>query len=92
MAEPSSSNNSTLVAVLIPGAVFGGVLLLMLLCACCFGAAAGATRDECGKPPDQERDPIAYARWKRECERKRQATGASSGEGMQLLRFAHSGV
>ena len=60
----------------------------MVLCACCFGAAAGAATDECGKPPDQERDPIAYARWKRECERKRQATGANGGgEGVHLLRL-----
>ena len=77
--------NTALVAVLIPGAILGGVILLMLLCACCVGAAAGAKTD-CDRPPDRTKDPLAYSRWQRECERKQKATGAPGGEGVQLLR------
>ena len=50
-------------------------------------AAAGAAKSDCGKPPDKAKDPIAYARWQRECERRQKATGATPGEGMQLLRI-----
>ena len=81
MAEPSSNNNATLVSVLVVAGVFGGILALLLCVACCCGAAAGAAKTDCGKPPDKARDPIAYARWQRECEQRRR-----QGEGVQLLR------
>ena len=67
--------------------MLGVILGLVLLVGCCCGAAAGAAASDCDRPPDKAKDPIAYARWQRECERKRKATGATPGEGMQLLRI-----
>ena len=96
VAEPTSSISPTLLAILIPSATLGAILGLVLLAGCCGGAAAGAAKSDCGKPPDKAKDPIAYARWQRECERKRRASatttgapggGGSSGEGVQLLRL-----
>jgi len=64
-----------------------GILLLMLVLGCCCGAAVGARPAvDCREPPDKNKDPIGYARWQRECERKRKATGAYGGEAIQLLR------
>ena len=96
VAEPTSSIGPTLLAILIPSVMLGVILGLVLLVGCCGGAAAGAAKSDCGKPPDKAKDPIAYARWQRECERKRRASatttgapggGGSSGEGVQLLRL-----
>ena len=81
VAEPTSPINPTLLAVLVPAAMLGVIGGLVLLVGCCCGAAAGAAKVNCDRPPDRARDPIAYARWVRECERKRR-----QGEGVQLLR------
>ena len=70
--------------------MLGGILLLMLVLGCCCGAAVGARPAvDCREPPDKNKDPVAYARWQRECERKRLATAGlygGGGEGVQLLR------
>lgn len=62
----------------------------MLLLGCCCGAAAGAPAAvDCREPPDKTKDPAAYARWQRECERKRLATAdlyGGGGEAVQLIR------
>ena len=87
VAEPTDPISPTLLAILIPSAMLGVILGLVLLVGCCCGAAAGAAKSDCDRPPDKAKDPIAYARWQRECERKRKATGATPGEGMQLLRI-----
>ena len=90
MGEPEQPINATLIAILIPSVMLGGILLLMLVLGCCCGAAAGARPAvDCREPPDKTKDPIAYARWQRECERKRKASTAAhrAGEGVQLLRF-----
>ena len=82
-----AQDDATLVAILVPSLMLGGILLLMLVLGCCCGAAAGAPPVvDCREPPDRTKDPAAYARWQRECERKRVATGAH-GEGVQLLRI-----
>jgi hypothetical protein len=87
VGEPEQPINATLVAILVPSLMLGGILLLMLMLGCCCGAAAGAPPVvDCREPPDRTKDPAAYARWQRECERKRIATGAH-GEGVQLLRI-----
>jgi hypothetical protein len=89
VGEPEQPINATLVAILIPSAMLGAILLLMLVLGCCCGAAAGARPAvDCREPPDKNKDPVAYARWQRECERKRKAsTGAHrAGESVQLLR------
>ena len=90
MGEPEQPINATLIAILIPSVMLGGILGLMLLLGCCCGAAAGARPAvDCREPPDRIKDPAGYARWQRECERKRKAsTGVNfAGEGVQLLRF-----
>ena len=90
MGEPTEPINPTVIAIVVPSVMLGGILLLMLVLGCCCGAAAGARPAvDCRDPPDKAKDPIAYARWQRECERKRKApTGAHrAGEGVQLLRF-----
>ena len=87
MGEPVEPINSTLVAILVPSALLGGILLLMLLLGCCCGAAAGAPAAvDCREPPDKTKDPAAYARWQRECERKRVETGMHANEAVRLLR------
>ena len=90
VGEPVEPINSTLVAILVPSALLGGILLLMLLLGCCCGAAAGAPAAvDCREPPDKTKDPAAYARWQRECERKRLATAdlyGGGGEAVQLIR------
>jgi hypothetical protein len=93
VGEPVEPINATLVAILVPSVLLGVILLLMLVLGCCCGAAAGARPAvDCREPPDKNKDPIAYARWQRECERKRLATAnatgryAGGGEGVQLLR------
>tara|TARA_B100000963_G_scaffold348387_1_gene355903 strand:- start:491 stop:826 length:336 start_codon:yes stop_codon:yes gene_type:complete len=90
VGEPVEPINSTLVAILVPSVLLGIILLLVLVIGCCCGAAAGARPAvDCREPPDKNKDPIAYARWQRECERKRKASTAAhrAGEGVQLLRF-----
>ena len=83
MSEPTSPISPTLLAVLVPAAILGVIGAIVLVVGCCCGAAAGAAKVNCDRPPDRTRDPVAYARWVRECERKRR-----QGEGTQLLQFA----
>mgnify|MGYP004164345719 CR=1 FL=1 len=88
VAEPTSPISPGLLAIIVSGSVLGFILGMVLIAACCCGAAAGAAaKVDCDRPPDKAKDPIAYARWQRECERKRKTTGAAPGEGMQLLRL-----
>jgi hypothetical protein len=85
VAEPTSPISPTLLAVLVPTAILGFILGVVLLVGCCCGAAAGAAgKVNCDRPPDKARYPIEYARWQRECQRKRRG----QAEGTQLLQFA----
>jgi len=89
VGEPEEPIIATLVAILVPSVLLGGILLLMLVLGCCCGAAFGAPKRACGAPPDKNKDPAAYERWRRECDRKRLATAGlygGGGEAVQLLR------
>ena len=88
VGEPVEPINPTIIAIVVPSVLIGGILLIMLVVGCCCGAAVGARPAvDCREPPDKNRDPIGYARWQRECERKRKNTGMHVNEGVQLLRM-----
>ena len=68
--------------------LLGAALLIMLVLGCCFGALAGGAKTDCDRPPDKIKDPAGYARWQRECERRKKTTGALAGtENVQLLTW-----
>jgi hypothetical protein len=88
VAEPTlPTKPSPTPAPVVMGYIIGGLVaacgfFALALGFCCATPVAAAASD-CGPPPDKRKDPLAYARWQRECERKRKET---PGESIQLLR------
>ena len=91
VVEPTSSTKPdptpapVIAAYVVIGLVAAFGFLALALGFCCATTPIAAAID-CERPPDKARDPIAYARWQRECERRQKTTGAPT-EGMQLLRI-----
>jgi hypothetical protein len=76
----------------VAATVLGGLLALICILAlvltlCCAPPIAAAAAD-CERPPDRKKDPVAYARWQRECERKRKGATGAHLEGVKLLRMS----
>jgi len=88
VAEPSQHIKPLEVAAIVLGSLLGLIFLLGVVLGLCCAAPIAAAATDCKKPPDKTKDPAAYARWQRECERKlKESTGAHL-EGVQLLRMS----
>jgi len=75
------------VAATVLGLLLALICILALVLTLCCAAPIVAAAPDCERPPDRRKDPAAYARWQRECERKRKGATGAHLEGVQLLRM-----